>query len=56
MDGWNQGPCDGLTWQQTDTAPDGTHPSAAGQAKVAKALLEFFTSDATATPWFLDTP
>lgn len=44
---------DGMTWLQTDTAADGTHPSAAGQTKVAKALLDFFTTDATAMPWFL---
>jgi hypothetical protein len=47
---------DGLTWQATDTQSDGTHPSASGSLKVAALLLNFFKSDATATPWFLKTP
>ena len=47
---------DGLTWECSDLNTDGTHPSAPGQAKVANMLLDFFTSDATATPWFLAQP
>jgi lysophospholipase L1-like esterase len=47
---------DGLVWECSDLNTDGTHPSAQGQAKVANMLLDFFTSDATATPWFLSQP
>ena len=47
---------DALTWQCSDLNTDGTHPSAQGQAKVADMLLDFFTTDATATPWFLAQP
>jgi lysophospholipase L1-like esterase len=47
---------DGLTWECSDFAADGTHPSAQGAVKVADMLLDFFTSDATATPWFLAQP
>jgi|GEM_PF-1697535 len=31
---------------------DGTHPSTVGAQKVASLLLQFFSTDATATPWF----
>ncbi len=45
---------DGLVWTCADTRPsDGTHPSASGQQKVAQLLLRFFTTDATARPWFV---
>jgi len=44
---------DGLTWACGDLQSDGTHPSAGGQAKVARMLLDFFHSDATARPWYL---
>ena len=45
---------DGLVWTCADTRPsDGTHPSASGQRKVAQLLLNFFTTDATARPWFV---
>lgn len=44
---------DGLTWVCSDFAADGTHPAATARAKVASALLDFFTSDPTAKPWFL---
>jgi hypothetical protein len=48
---------DGLVWLQTDfRSDDGTHPSAAGQKKVAELLLNFFTTDATAKNWFLKNP
>lgn len=47
---------DGLTWACSQYNDDGTHP-APGQGgareKVAGMLLDFFKSDATATPWFL---
>jgi hypothetical protein len=46
---------DGLTWLcPTDYSSDGTHPSTAGRQKVAQLLLDFFTTDSTTTPWFLD--
>jgi hypothetical protein len=44
---------DGLIWQCTDFQSDGTHPSDTGRTKVAERLLQFFTTDSTATPWFL---
>jgi hypothetical protein len=43
---------DGLTWSCADLAPDGTHPSAAGQTKVGQLLLDFFRADSTARLWF----
>jgi len=46
---------DGLTWIcPDDYQPDGTHPSPVGRLKVAEMLLDFFASDETCTPWFLD--
>jgi lysophospholipase L1-like esterase len=45
---------DGLVWTCADTRPsDGTHPSPSGQQKVAQLLLSFFTTNATARPWFV---
>jgi hypothetical protein len=44
---------DGLIWECVDFQNDGTHPSESGRAKVATQLLDFFTTDPTATPWFL---
>ena len=44
---------DGLVWRCQDFLDDGTHPSLSGRLKVARRLLEFFTTDGTATPWFL---
>ena len=43
---------DSLVWNREDLAGDGTHPSASGRQKVATLLLEFFTTDPTARPWF----
>jgi hypothetical protein len=43
---------DDLVWKPDDFAPDGTHPSPAGQRKVAEQLLTFFTTDPTAKGWF----
>lgn len=45
---------DGLTWELADFNSDGIHPSTSGRAKVADLLWEFFSTDATAAPWFLD--
>src|ERR1051325_9322776 len=44
---------DGLTYMPEDLAGDGTHPSRSGQQKVAKLLLDFFTKDELAKPWFM---
>lgn len=44
---------DGLVWQCSDLASDGTHPSGSGSTKVANLLLDFLANDPTATPWFL---
>ena len=38
---------DGFFYEHTDFGDDGTHPSPAGQQKVASVLLEFFKNDAT---------
>jgi hypothetical protein len=44
---------DGLVWTCADVrSSDGTHPSPSGQLKIAQLLLKFFTTDATARPWF----
>ena len=43
----------GLSWDCSELAADGTHPSAAGQAKVANLLLQFFRTDVTARAWYL---
>jgi len=43
----------GLTYAESDFGPDGTHPSAGGVEKVARELLHFFKTDATARPWFV---
>lgn len=45
---------DGLVWLKEDFGNDGTHPSDLGRLKVAKMLLDFFRTDATSTPWFLE--
>jgi hypothetical protein len=44
---------DGLFYKESDFAPDGTHPSGEGAAKVARLLLTFFKTDSTARPWFV---
>jgi len=43
---------DGLAYEESDFGNDGTHPSAAGQKKVAGQLLTFFKTDSTAKLWF----
>jgi hypothetical protein len=42
-----------LFYEQSDFAGDGTHPSRAGQQKVARALLQFFKTDTTTRLWFV---
>ncbi len=44
---------DGLKWLKEDCGPDGTHPSRSGQEKVAHLLLDFFTKNPYAQPWFV---
>jgi hypothetical protein len=52
-----KGRADGLTWScPADVRDDGTHPSPAGSAKVARMLLRFFKTDPTAKSWFARTP
>jgi len=47
----------GETWPLSNTSSgDCTHPTADGNTFVANKLLDFFTTDTTATPWFLETP
>ena len=44
---------DGLVFKREDlTDRDGTHPSKSGQEKVAKLLLDFFTTNDLAKTWF----
>ncbi len=43
---------DGLKWLKEDCREDGTHPSASGQDKIARLLLDFFTTNPQARPWF----
>jgi len=45
---------DGLTWACDEFRDDGTHPSPAGQQKVAGLLLDFFKNDSTTQSWFLN--
>ena len=46
---------DGLTWVcPTDFNPDGTHPAMPGRQKVANLLFNFFSTDTTSVPWFLN--
>lgn len=44
---------DDLKWLPADCGQDGTHPSASGQQKVAQLLLDFFTKNPNAKPWFV---
>lgn len=47
---------DGLVWQCSDFAPDGTHPSAQGAQKNSALLLDFFRTDTSARTWYLAAP
>jgi hypothetical protein len=44
---------DGLTYEESNFAGDGTHPSRSGSRKVAEQLLQFFKTDSTTRPWFV---
>jgi hypothetical protein len=50
-----KGRADGFTWICPDVKQDGMHPSPAGAAKVARALLRFFKTDPTSKGWFAPT-
>ncbi len=43
---------DTLVWERGDFGDDGVHPSTAGRQKVAKLLLDFYTTDDLAKSWF----
>jgi hypothetical protein len=43
---------DGLTWACEDVLEDGTHPSPSGVRKVARLMMDFFTTDPTTQNWF----
>jgi len=45
---------DGLTWECEDFIEDGAHHSPLGIAKVSARLLDFFSTDPTTVPWFMD--
>lgn len=45
---------DGQTWECADFVDIGVHTSDSGQAKVASALLDHFTTHPAAAPWFTD--
>lgn len=44
---------DGLSYEASDFAQDGTHESSSGQRKVGEQLLKFFKNDSTTWPWFV---
>ena len=52
-DGTTPRKSDGLTYERTDLAGDGTHPSESGRQKVADLLLRFFQTDSLASSWYL---
>jgi Cu/Ag efflux protein CusF len=45
---------DGFFYEESDFGNDGTHQSPSGQQKIGKLLLQFFKTDATTRPWFLE--
>ncbi len=51
-DGTKARKSDGLVWERSDFANDGTHPSDSGRQKVAEQLLTFFKQDHFAQTWF----
>jgi hypothetical protein len=56
-DGITANPRTGISYVcPDDFANDGVHPSTAGAQKVARALLNFFTTDSMSCSWFNKTP
>jgi len=53
IDGENER-SDGRVWLTSDLITDCTHPSESGVDKVAEQLLDFFKTDTTTAPWFLE--
>jgi hypothetical protein len=55
---WADGPkgrkLDSLVWERSDFVGDGVHPSQSGREKVARLLLNFFTTDPLAKSWFVN--
>ncbi|HMO14604.1 MAG TPA: hypothetical protein PKD64_00100 [Pirellulaceae bacterium] len=51
-DGMTARKSDGLRYERRDLANDGTHPSPSGREKVARLILDFFTSDPLSRSWF----
>jgi hypothetical protein len=49
----HKGRSDGFVWRREDFGPDSTHPSPAGQQKVARLLLAFLKREPTSRSWFL---
>ena len=47
---------DGLTYAADEFGGDGTHPGNAAREKVASQLVDFFTGNAFAKPWFTARP
>ena len=52
-DGTTPRKSDGLVWERSDLAGDGTHPSQSGRRKAADLLLKFFQNDPLASKWYL---
>lgn len=44
---------DGLIWRVDDLENDGIHPSASGELKIARMLLDFFKTTPVTSCWFL---
>ena len=52
-DGTTPRKSEGLVYERSDLANDGTHPSQSGRRKVADMLLKFFQTDPLASTWYL---
>ena len=47
---------DGLIWERSDLANDGTHPSLTGRQKVSGLMMDFMLNSPFTRPWFATTP